>query len=542
MFEISILKKNFDEALSYLDKIEENNKKDPEIHLNRIKVYLRLSQYPNALKEIVKNQQKLKRSIEFRELTAIYYMKTKNFKKSLNILEKIPYNKREFSIHKEIILCYLILNQFKDSISYINKIEKKAKSMDERKTLGEFYLLKAISKIFLNNHESAIDDLNKTISLNPDFKSSASKLMLYSNIILDNPGDIFKTIENIAGNEVLLNDINLLKNIGNYYIYKNDYQKSLYIYSQLKKAKNLNKEELMILADLYYFTNNYNSSIETIEILFENYNYRSPELYKNLSLLFGRNKDFNNELFFLKEGLNNYKDDLNFYVRLAKLYIDKNEPFIALQYINEAKDIYDKNQNIPYDKRLDILYILALQQSNKTFSEKELLNLREKESGNIEYYLQIIKYYLDSYKFSEAKRELETAFRLQQDNEQIKTLNTIQLILALYTNNNDDYQKAKKELFDSQNKNNQDFINTAIVNLFENDYNKALEILNSINIYSTSIKTQNKVLYLKSLCYFYKGEYKLSFELINKILEKEPANLKASYLKNLINKKFGVIE
>ena len=55
-------------------------------------------------------------------------------------------------------------------------------------------------------------------------------------------------------------------------------------------------------------------------------------------------------------------------------------------------------------------------------------------------------------------------------------------------------------------------------------------------------ETKNKVLYLKSLCYFYKNEYPLSLELINKILDEEPANMKASYLKNLINKKFGVIE
>ena len=91
-------------------------------------------------------------------------------------------------------------------------------------------------------------------------------------------------------------------------------------------------------------------------------------------------------------------------------------------------------------------------------------------------------------------------------------------------------------------KNISDKINIAIINLYENDYDQALEMLDTINIYDLPDITKNKVLYLKSLCYFYKKEYPLSIELINKILENEPANIKASYLKNLINKKFGVIE
>lgn len=541
LFEISVLKNNFNEALSYLDKIEEIDKKSSEVHLNKIKIYLRLNQFPKALKEIISNQQKLKRSIEFREVSAIYYMKTGDFKKALNILEKISYNKREFFIHKKIILCYLKLNQFKNSITYISKIENKIKSLDEKKNLAEFYLLKAISKIFLDDNNDAIGDLKKVNSLATDYKENASKLMLYSNIVLDNPDDIFNTIENLSG-ETVANDISLFKNIGDYFIYKNDFKKALFIYSQIEKKKELNKGELMVLADLYYHTKDYIKSINTINNLFETYNYRGPELYKNLSLLYSKLNDQNNEIFFLREGINYYRDDLDFYVRFSKFYIDNNEPYMALQYIKEAKDISDNNKNIIYDKRLDILYILALQQTSKNLTERELLNLREKESDNVEYYFQIIKYYIDSYKFSEAKRELETAFKLQLSNEQIKTLNTYKIILALFTNNNDEYQKAKEELFGYQNKSYSDKINIALINLYEDDYDQSLDMLNLINIYNLPDKVQNKVLYFKALCYFYKSEYPLSLELINKILDKEPANMKASYLKDLINKKYGVIK
>ncbi len=539
LFEISVLKTNFTDALFYLDKIEEIDKKSKETHLDRIKIYLRLTQYSNALKEIVKNQQNLKRSIEFRELTAIYYMKIGEFKKALNILEKIPYNKREFEIHKKIVLCFLTLNQFKDSINYLNKIENKVKYLNEKKYLGEFNLLKGISKIFLNNYENAIEDLNKAISLAPEYKENAVKLLLFTNIVIDNPDEIFKIIENIS-NDALFKDFELTNYLGDYYIYKNDYQKSLYIYQQLEKETQLTKDKLMTLADLYYYTKNYNNSLRLIENLIENYNYKSPELYKNLSLLYGKINDPNNELFFLKEGLNNFRDDLDFYVRFSKLYLDKNEPFISLQYINEAKEIYENNKNIPYDKRLDILYILALQQSDKTLTEKELLNLREKEGTNIDYYFQIIKYYLEHYKFSDAKRELDTAFKLQINSEQLKILNTYKLVLSLYKKNNDDYQDSKKYLLNNQNNNSSDNINISVIYLYDNDYDKALDTLNLINIYSLPDDIKNKVLYLKSLCHFYKNELSLSLELVRAILENDPSNMKASNLKTLINNNPGV--
>lgn len=538
LFEISVLKTNFTEALFYLDKIEEIDKKSKETHLDRIKIYLRLAQYPNALKEIVKNQQILKRSIEFRELTAVYYMKIGEFKKALNILEKIPYNKREFEIHKKIVLCFLTLNQFNDSINYLNKIENKIKYLNEKKYQGEFNLLIGITKIFLNNNESAIEDLNKAVSLAPDYKENAVKLLLYTNIVIDNPDAIFKIVENISNDE-LFNDIELTKYLGDYYIYKNDYLKALYIYQQLKKENQLTKDKIMTLADLYYHTKNFNDSIEIIESLFENYNYRGSELYKNLSLLYGINNDRNNELFFLKEGLNNFRDDLDFYVRFSKLYLDKNEPLTALQYINEAKKIYESNKNMPYDKRLDILYILALQQTNRNLTEKELLNLREKEGANIDYYFQIIKYYLEHYKFSEAKRELETALKFQLNTDQIKILNTYKLILSIYKNNNADYLDAKKYLIEYQNKSISDDINISIIHLFENDYDKALDMLDLINIYTIPDDLKNSVLYLKSLCYFYKNEFQLSLELVRTIIENDPGNMKALYLKTLINKNSG---
>ncbi len=71
--------------------------------------------------EIKRYGKKLKKSIEYTELTGVFYMKTGQFKQALNTFLKIRYGKREFSMHQKIIQCYIKLNRVDECLKYIAK-------------------------------------------------------------------------------------------------------------------------------------------------------------------------------------------------------------------------------------------------------------------------------------------------------------------------------------------------------------------------------------------------------------------------------------
>ncbi|MCK4796873.1 MAG: hypothetical protein KAT05_05790, partial [Spirochaetes bacterium] len=497
LFEIAVLKKNLEQALSYLDKIQSIDKNIPEIYINRIKILIRLNQYAKAKKEIIKQKNKLKKSVEFKEISAVYYMKISEYKKALIELKSIIFKKREIGTHIKIIQCYLSLNQLKDCLGYIDKIEHKIESIEDRETKGKLLLLKGITKVLNSEIDDVMEELKRASVLSSRYKDTAIKLLLFCNILLDKPEDVFVTMQN--DKDDLLLDIDILKLIGDYYIYKNDYQKSLYFYEKIKKLRELTKDELMTSANLYYVTGEYESSIKNMENLFKKYNYKSPTLFKNISIAYGKTKDYQNEIFFLKEGILQYPTDLDFYTRLAKIYIDKKDANMALQYINEGKNVYKNNTHIFYDKRLDFLNITASQINKTSTNEKELLDLREKEIDNPEYYFKIIRYYLEQHKFIEAKREIETVIQLPMNEPQKEILYTYKLILALYMENYEEYKKSQENLFSLKTNSDITKINIAIIYIFNNDYNKALEELHTLKTNSFSQKLKNKIFFLQSV-------------------------------------------
>ena len=536
LFEISVLQENYNQALDYLDKIENLDKKNFEIPINRIKILIRTGQSQKALKEISKNQNKYKNSNEFKELVGIFYMTTNDYKKALGFFDKIPYNKREFSTHKKIIICYLSNDEYIQSLTYIDKIINKIKYLEQREYDQELVLLKSITEILMDKINESNDELKKLISVGDKYREMLVPLQLYSNIYLNRPEEIEKIFN--SNSDYINRDQDLLTMASDFFYYNKKFELVINMYKNLEKIKPLSQEDIIILATSYFMMKNYSDANILFEKLMNNFNFKSPGLYKNLSLSNGKLNNFQDELFYLKEGMYNYPNDIDFNIRLAVVYINKNDWEKALDVIKQAKDILRRDKTIPYDNRLDSIYIAALKMTNSGMAEKELLFLRENESSNIDYYFSIIKYYIEQHKYIAAKRELESAEKLSVNQDQKIILLTYKMALAIYFNEQDNYRQIKNELLKLYRNNNVEKINLAITEIYENDFDKALNMLDSVNLEGLNTDINNKLLYLKALCYYYKNNFPVAIKLTQMVLDKDPNNKKINYLKSLINNKY----
>jgi tetratricopeptide (TPR) repeat protein len=537
LFEIAVIRKKLNESLTYLDKLEEIDKNILEVYINRIKIYLRLNEFEKAKEEINKNRSKLKKSVEYKNITGVYYIRTGDYKKALEIFESIPLNKREFEINKKIIQCMINLGKYDNCLDYIKKIEKKYKVGFDPEIEAEIIILKQTARIMKGDYNGAIDELKRAESLTNKYKDITHKLILYSGMSMDLSDDVYAVIE--SNETKFVKDPNLLKVIGDYYIYKEEYARALFFYENLKNNRELSKDELMSLADIYYHTGDYIKSIESMENLFKKYDFKTPALYKNLSMAYSKMNDFQNEIFFLKEGISEFPKDIDFYIRLAKIFIDKGDYNEALYYINEAKAVYKRYDDVIYDKRLDALYVFVIEQSNKKIQEDELLNLREKETKNPDYYFKVIQYYINKKKYIDAKRELDTAGKLALDDYQKQIFNIFDIIISLNLNDKKEYDKASKEYITKPLNDDNYRINLAIIYIYNDDYDKALEILSTLtNPGILDENTRAKVTYLQALCNFYKHNYTLSQKLIDRLPEIEKSSKRVSYLQRLIKDRY----
>ena len=533
LFEISVLNNNLNEALVYLNNLQEADNKLPEIYINKIKIYLRSNQTQKAFNEIIRNQQKLKKSIEFKEISAIYYIKAAEYNKALKILETIPYNKRDYNIHKEIILCYVGNKSFDRSLSYLDKVERKVISLEERNNLAELLILKSLIKILTDDLMEVDQYLEKSLSLSSINKDITYKFLLYIDIILqksDSIYDIFSTHP-----DIFKDDPNITKVTSDYFYNTKEYDRAIELFNFIEENRSLNQEELLLTSNINYFSGDYTAALDTINSLVSEYNFKSAALYKNFALIYHRLGDFQNELFYLKEGIQEYPTDLDFYVRLAKFFIDREDTGMAINYVEEAKRVYEQNKkNIIYDARLDNLYILALEIENRELGEKELLSLREKEHENSEYLFNIIKYYIKNHNYDEAVRELETVETLALNENQKKMVLIYKLVLSKALNNDKEYQEIKSLLIKNKNESDINKINVAVIYLFDENPDETLSILDSINASILTDEAKNKILYLKALSYYYKRNNAMALRHAQMILNNDIKDIKTSYLKGII--------
>ncbi|OHD05131.1 MAG: hypothetical protein A2086_06410 [Spirochaetes bacterium GWD1_27_9] len=531
LFEISINNKKQNDGLYYLKQWQQIEANNPIIYINRLKLYLKDNDLGLAKKEIDSNYAKLKKSVEFKELVSVYFFKTSQFENALKELEKIQFNKREFSVHKKLLYCYIYLDKLDEAIKYIKKIESKIKLLELKEHKLEFVILKSIVFILRGEIINAYEELN--LGNFPDSYNNLSlKLFLYCNIILDKEDDVKEIIEKYQ--EEINIDSNFSILLGDYFIFKGDYQKALLYYEKIKEERALIQNEVATLADIYYKLGEYQKSIEEIQTLNKDFDYKGADLYKNISVNFKKLSDFNNEFFYLKEGLKEYPEDMDFYVRIIKSFIDRQEYNSSLKYINETDTVYKNNKNIPYDKRLDVLKVIAIQQKKDRLGEKELLDLREKGQTTPEYYFKLIEFYIKNKKFVDAKREIDTVLQLPLNESQYEAINVYILIYASYTDSQKEYDLAKKNIMESQSQSIPSKINLSIIYILEEDYNKALDILNTVKTNSISSDFKKRILYLKAILYYYKEDFPAAYKLVQNVLEIDSNFNKAAYLKSLI--------
>lgn len=529
LFQISVVQNKYYQSLDYLKKIEEIDDSIDSIYLDRLKIALRLKNLNSARNEINTHYDTMKKSTEYRELVGIYYINIGKFEKALEELLKIPFAKREFDVHKKITLCYISSDQITNCLAYLGKIESKIRSLDIKEYIADFAIMKGAALLIKGEINSALLEFSYGTN-SVRYKNLSKKLTLYANILLDDTEEVAKLA--LDNQNVVEVDEIFLKTIGDYFYYKKRYDKALEIYINLGKMKMFDTNEISTLADLYYKTGNYQLCIDTLEKLFNEYNVKIPAIYKNISASYSALKDYQEESFHLKEGLVQYPGDVDFYVRLANFYLKRKDAGAALNYIEDGMSIL-KNS---YDNRLDALKIAALQLTDSDMGEKELLNLREKSITNVDYYFKLIEYYIKSANYLDAQREIDTVKELSLNNEQRDSLNIYRLFVEMNNGNKIEYEKIKKELLKSQSKNLIGKFNMALLFIIDNETDKALSILTSMDINELPNDLRFKNLYLKSIVYFLKKDYSTSYKFVDNALSIDPTNNKARYLQSVIER------
>ncbi|HQJ07287.1 MAG TPA: hypothetical protein PLI57_13030, partial [Spirochaetota bacterium] len=176
------------------------------------------------------------------------------------------------------------------------------------------------------------------------------------------------------------------------------------------------------------------------------------------------------------------------------------------------------------------------QLTDSNMGEKELLNLREKSIANVDYYFKLIEYYIKNNKFLDAQREIDTVKVLPLNDEQKDSLNIYRLFVEMNSGNKTEYEKIKKELLKSQSKNLIGKFNMAILYIIDNETDKALSVLTSMDIAELPNNLRFKNLYLKSIVYFLKKDYSTSYKFVDAALSIDPTNNKARYLQSVIER------
>jgi len=536
LFEIAVLQKQYELALGYLNELENIDKKILEVYIYRIKLLLRRNQLEQAKEEINKNKSRLKSSAELKELIGLFYFKSGNYEDCLKELNRIKSNKRDFNIHKKIMISLFKLNKLDELYKYIEKNEKRLNLVLTNKQKSELFLLKALTKLSKYDFNGTTELLKRVKEFNENYENIANKLIIFCNMYEDQPDDVYDII--INNEEYILSDVTVIKMLAEYFIIKNNYERSISLFEKLEEKRDLSREEQTTITDLYYLKNDYENNIKSMEKLYYNYKYNTPDIYKNLSLAYGRINNTDKELFFLKEGVSQYPDDLEFYIRLAKIYIDNNQPDNALNFINQGKIIYAKSKDKYeyYNKKLEILSFTANQAKKGKMSEMELLELREKNEKNPESYFKTIEFYINNHQYKNAKREIDTVSNIILDDKQKEILSNYKIMYGLGVSDAAVFEKEKNFLLSLSEPAVKTQLNMAIIFLFEDNYDLTLEYLDKIPNKLISEELSAKIFYLKALCYYYKQDYPLALKIIKNAEEKNLITNKNSYLKGLVIK------
>ncbi|MBQ2124324.1 MAG: hypothetical protein II196_00850, partial [Spirochaetales bacterium] len=360
LFEINVLRSDIPAAFEILNQLEELSPNDLSVSINRLKLLLREENFTAAKIFIDANYGHLKRSPEFIDLTATYYMMQENFERALKELERIPVRKRDYSFTKKIVHCYVKQNQLSKALSCLHKKEPLVRTFDDKSKTEEFFLLKNIVLLLKGDQNDISDDLRVSL-LDPKMRVFGAKLQILSCMFQERNAKLAELLEDKEIRELYKTDPVFLSRIGNYYAYSKDYEKARIFYEMIPDCRDYTEQELLALIDIYYCAGLFSQAEEALGNLNRRFAYKKPVYFKNGSLLSKKQGKFAEAVHKLKQGSELYsrdaeKFDSDFYFRLAHLHGENGFADAALEYLEEGKNL-QKSFTGTYDKTFDILKI-----------------------------------------------------------------------------------------------------------------------------------------------------------------------------------------
>ena len=534
LFEINVLRLDISGAFEVLNQLEELTPNDLSVSINRLKLLLREENFTAAKIFIDANYSRLKRSPEFIDLTATYYMMQENFERALKELERIPVRKRDYAFTKKIVHCYVKQNQLSKALSCLHKKEPLVRTFDDKSKTEEFFLLKNIVLLLKGDQNDISDDLRVSL-LDPKMRVFGAKLQILSCMLQERNVKLAELLENKEIRSLYKTDPVFLSRIGNYYAYCKDYEKARIFYEMIPDCRDYTEQELLALIDIYYCGGLFAQAEEALNMLNRRFAYKKPVYFKNSALFSQKQGKFAEAVHKLKQGSELYskdaeKFDSDFYFRLAHLHGENDFADAALKYLEEGKNL-QKRFTGTYDKTFDVLKIkYAGTHLSHDGAEQELLEMRERSDADLTTYFRLVRFYLESRRQFDAQRELDTVKSMPMSKEQRSIYDIYCLFLAMQQKNQTSYQDVRSRILDNKTVSP---LYIALIHLLDGNYKVCLDMLIEWEgtLFDSDKNELYQIYYLCAVANYLNNNISLAYQALHKL----PANYpNAGYLKGLL--------
>lgn len=534
LFEINVLRGDIAEAFEILDQQEKLSPNDLSVSINRLKLLLREKNLTDAKIFIDANYGRLKKSPEFIDLAATYYMIQENYERALKELERIPVRKRDYSFTKKIVHCYVKQNQLSKALSCLHKKEPLVRTFDDKSKTEEFFLLKNIVLLLKGDQNDISDNLRVSL-LEPKVRVFGAKLQILSCMLQERNAKLAELLEDKEIIEIYKKDPVFLSKIGNYYSYIKDYEKARIFYEMIPDCRDYTEQELLALTDIYYCNGSFAQAEETLSKLNRRFAYKKPVYFKNTALLSQKQGKFAEAVHKLKQGSELYSGDAedfdsDFYFRLANLHGENDFTDAALKYLEEGKNLQKKYTGT-YDKTFDVLKIkYAGDYLSHDGAEQELLEMRERTDADLTTYFRLVRFYLESRRQFDAQRELDTVKSMPMSKEQRSVYDIYCLFLAMYQKNQTAYQDVRVKILENENVSP---LYISMIHLLDGNYKVCLDtLIEWEGTLADSEKDElHQIYYLCAVANYLRNNISEAYRALQKLPPEYP---NVGYLKGLI--------
>ncbi len=502
LFEISIFNKKYNEGFKYLNEILTIDKKNYQSMINLLRLNLRIGDI-NTSGEVVKHYLKyLKKSPEFIELVAVYYMTQGDYRNALKHLYSIKVSKRSSEFNKKIISCLIRIKKYQEAIDYSNTLIPKAYALDDTGLLNELNVLSGIACLGEGKISRAGEYISSAVNSSGIYDHVSLYLMIFVYLSNNNNENLNRLLED--NSQTIEKNQKLLEVLGNGFYFMQNFDRAFYYYELLDNTGTNSQTILNTYADAGFKSGKHIETIEILKRITTGEDFNSTKVYKNLAYLYGKTGNKTEEIFFLKE-LYNKNADIDLLFRLGLAYYETENYHNGISIVNAALNTQG-DPNDPIYKKLTALKTAISEKSNIKREEVELLTLRENVENSFESYIFLVKHYIDKMSFIEARRELNTIYSMKLSENQKRIISFYELIIALKTNNTVTINETRKIVLGYKPITYQISINQAILYILDMQYKKALKLLEQVNT-NLSDDEISKIYYLRAVCLYYERDF-----------------------------------